>query len=165
MPQGDVAGFAEKIASFTLEKLTKEEIKKLLKGMTLADFPMLFRVLAEAKKMVQEKYQAEVKENCLTAEGDPGLAEFCDNNVAGASLGLGKELAAITKTEEILAEIKKERPLKAAEREKVHDAIYRAMNDDDRDPHEVVDDLFKGDWNEYYIVMANWHGVELDPLF
>jgi hypothetical protein len=165
MPKERARGAIANMMLFAPAGPTKEDVKKFLKDMTPADFSALFNALEEAAKEASEKYKTAVKENCQTAESDPNLGNFCDNNVAGASIGLGQELSAIEKIRAILTEIKKERPLNTKECQRIRLAIYGAMAPDDREPSEVVEDRFNGDWNEYYIVMAGWHNVPLDPLF
>lgn len=45
--------------------------------------------------------------------------------------------------------------------EAVKGVIYARMTPDDRDPHEVVETDFGGDWNHYLKTMADWHRIDL----
>lgn len=51
------------------------------------------------------------------------------------------------------------RPLTEREKEKIWDIIRRNMREDDRDPEEVIRDLYGGDEDRYLKVMAEQHRV------
>lgn len=47
------------------------------------------------------------------------------------------------------------------ERAKIWRVIGSKMNDDDKNPEEVIKDSFNGDENAYLLVMARWHNIPL----
>ena len=57
------------------------------------------------------------------------------------------------------------REKKSLSREKRNEiliAIGKARAPDDRDPREIVEEDYDGDWDKYLRVMAGWHSIPLD---
>lgn len=54
-----------------------------------------------------------------------------------------------------------ERPFTEAEKKKIWDVIRRNMREDDRDPEEVMRDLYGSDEDRYLKAMAEQHRVVL----
>ena len=163
MSQEKILRIAEKLTYSAPEKTTEKAVKKLIAGLTLSDVYLLIDALDKAEQDANGRYQQEVGEACA-AGSDPQLADFYDNEVRAASRGLAKTVSAIKNSRDILRKIGEERELKPAEVEKVRSAIYSNMKEDDREPREVVETDFAGDWNKYYKRMARWFDIHLDPI-
>ncbi len=55
-------------------------------------------------------------------------------------------------------------PLTRRQRDAVWSAISKNMDDDDRDPHEVIREDFNGNEDAYLRRMARWHEVNLNEV-
>lgn len=54
------------------------------------------------------------------------------------------------------------RPLTEEEKEMLWEIIYTHKSDDDRDPKEVIKDLYGGDEERYLKTMAKYLGIMLE---
>ena len=87
-----------------------EDVKKMLSGISLEEFPLLIEKLTDEKRRAEEKLSRDVEYWTDTAQSNShSMEEYCDNEARACSRGLEAKQTAIDQVIDHVRSIQKER--------------------------------------------------------